>query len=65
MVLVDADAVLEKEWLDKIIPSFDDSTVAAVGRYAITANSSIIGKIAGYDVEWRLAVCPSNSFRQA
>ena len=51
VVLLDADAMLEEDWLEKIIPSFDNPTVAAVGRYAVMANSSIIGKIAGCDVE--------------
>ena len=31
VILLDADAVPEKGWLEKIIPSFDDPTVAAVG----------------------------------
>jgi len=54
VVLLDADAILEKDWLRKIVPAFDDPTIAAVGGYAVTANSSIIGKIVGYDVESRL-----------
>lgn len=58
IVLLDSDAVLAKDWLEKIIPSFDDTSVAAVGGYAVTANSSIIGKIMGYDVESRLSRAP-------
>ena len=54
VVLLEADVMLEKDWLEKILPSFDDPSVAAVGGYAVTANKSIIGRIAGYDVESRL-----------
>lgn len=54
VVLLDADAVLEKGWLEKIITSLYDPSIAAVAGYAVTANSSVIGKIAGYDVESRL-----------
>ncbi|MEA3253755.1 MAG: glycosyltransferase [Chloroflexota bacterium] len=61
VVLLDADAVLEKDWLEKIISSFDDSTVAAVGGYVLTANKSIIGKIVGYDVESRLDRVPMDT----
>lgn len=61
VVLVDADAVLERKWLEKIIPSFDDQTIAAVGGYGVTANSSIIGKIMGYDVESRLDRVPMDT----
>jgi len=58
VVLLDADAILEKDWLEKIIPSLYDPSVAAVAGYAVTANSSIIGKIVGYDVESRLDKLP-------
>lgn len=61
VVLLDADAVLEKAWLEKIIPSFDDPTVAAASGYAVTANRSSIGKIAGYDVESRLGRVPMDT----
>lgn len=61
VVLLDADAVLEKDWLEKIIPSFNDPTIAAVGGCTVTANSSIIGKIAGYDVESRLSRIPMDT----
>ena len=58
VVLLEADVVLEEDWLEKIIPSFDDPSVAAAGGYAVTANKSIIGRIAGYDVESRLNNIP-------
>jgi len=61
VVLVDADAVLETDWLEKIIPSLDDSSVAAVSGYAVTANRSIIGKLMGYDVESRLDRVPTDT----
>ena len=54
VVLLDADAIPEKEWLEKIITSFEDPNVAAAGGYAVAASSNVIGKIAGYDVESRL-----------
>ena len=61
VVLVDADAVLEKDWLEKIIPYLDDSSVAAASGYAVTANRSIIGKLMGYDVESRLDRVPTDT----
>ena len=54
VVSLDADAILEKHWLQKIIPSFDDPTVGAVAGYALTGNKGLWGKIMGYDVELRL-----------
>ena len=60
VVLVDADVVLEKDWLEKIIPVFADPSVAAAGGSVVTANKSIIGKIAGYDVELRLSKAPTD-----
>ena len=61
VVLVDADAVVENDWLKKIIPSLDDPTIAAVSGYVVTANSSIIGKLMGYDVESRLDRVPMDT----
>ncbi|MBI4188304.1 MAG: glycosyltransferase [Chloroflexi bacterium] len=54
VVLFDADAVPEEGWLKKMIPSLGDPSVGAVAGSAVTANRSIIGRIAGYDVEWRI-----------
>lgn len=54
VISLDADAMLEKDWLKKIIPSLDEQGVAAVGGYALTGNKSIVGKLMGYDVELRL-----------
>ncbi len=59
VVSLDADAILEKDWLQKIIPSFDEEEVAAVGGYALTGNNSIVGKLMGYDVELRLDRTPT------
>ena len=58
VVLVDTDAIVENDWLEKIIPSLDDPTIAAVSGYIVTANNSVIGKLAGYDVESRLTRTP-------
>jgi len=60
VVLVDADAALENDWLEKILLAFDDPSVAAVGGCVVTANKSIIGKLAGYDVELRLSKAPAD-----
>ena len=54
VVSLDADAVLEKHWLQKIIPLFDDPSVGAVAGYALTGNKGVWGKIMGWDVELRL-----------
>lgn len=54
VVSLDADAVLAEDWLEKIMPTFDDRSVAAVGGYALTGNKSVVGKLMGYDVELRL-----------
>ena len=59
VVSLDADAVLEESWLDRIVPSFDEPGVAAVGGYALTGNKSVIGKLMGYDVELRLDRTPT------
>ena len=61
VVSLDADAVLADDWLEKIMPSFADQSVAAVGGYAITGNRSIIGKLMGYDVELRLDRIPADT----
>ena len=61
VVLLDADAILEKEWLEKIVPPFDDPTVATASGYAVAANRSIIGKLMGYDVESRLDRVPMDT----
>ena len=58
IALIEADVTLEKDWLERIIPAFDDPSVAAVGGCVVTANKSSIGKIAGYDVELRLGKAP-------
>jgi cellulose synthase/poly-beta-1,6-N-acetylglucosamine synthase-like glycosyltransferase len=59
-VLFDADAVPEKDWLEKIIPGFSDPSIAAIGGSLVTANKSAIGMIAGYDVEMRLKKAPED-----
>lgn len=54
VVIVDADAILmDRDWLKKIIPWFNEAAVAAVGGFAITANESLLGKAAGYYAEMR------------
>ncbi len=60
IAIVEADVTLEKDWLEKIIPAFDDPSVAAVGGCVVTANRSAIGKLAGYDVELRLGQAPAD-----
>jgi len=59
LVSLDADAILEKDWLNRIIPTFDEPDVAAVGGYALTGNKSLVGKLMGYDVELRLDRTPN------
>ena len=54
VVSLDADAILEKHWLQKIMPLFDDQTVGVVAGYALTGNKGVWGKIMGWDVELRL-----------
>ena len=61
IVLVDADAVVEKDWLKKIVPSLDDPAIAAVSGYVVTANSSVLGKLMGYEVESRLDRVPMDT----
>jgi len=58
VVSLDADAELEIDWMEKIMPSFNDPAVGAVGGYATTANKTIIGRLMGYDVEYRLDRMP-------
>ena len=58
VISLDADAVLAEDWLEKIMPTFNDQSVAAVGGYALTGNKSVIGKLMGYDVELRLDRMP-------
>lgn len=53
IVSVDSDAVLEKNWLKKIVPEFQDSSVGAVGGYPLTVNKGILGKLMGLEVESR------------
>lgn len=53
VVSVDSDAVLEKDWLNKVIPEFRDEAVAVVGGYPETANKSVWGRLMGYEVESR------------
>lgn len=53
VVSVDSDAILERDWLNKVIPEFRDERVAVVGGYPATANKSIWGRLMGYEVESR------------
>lgn len=51
---IDADAVIEKGWLSKVVSEFQDEKVGAVGGYIKTANSyNFWAKMAGYDLEYR------------
>ncbi|MFC1893546.1 glycosyltransferase [Chloroflexota bacterium] len=54
VVSLDADTILEPDWLKQILPQFSDSAVAVVGGYAYTGNKSLIGRVMGYDVELRM-----------
>jgi cellulose synthase/poly-beta-1,6-N-acetylglucosamine synthase-like glycosyltransferase len=54
VVSLDADAVLAEDWLEKIMPLFDDLRIAAAAGYSVTGNRSAIGKLMGWDVELRL-----------
>jgi len=53
VVSVDSDAILEKDWLNKAIPLFDNPNVAAVSGYVQGRNLKLIGKITGYHTELR------------
>ncbi len=53
VVSLDSDAVLERDWLKKIIPEFDDSTVGLVAGWPKTANTELLGRLMGYEVEER------------
>jgi len=53
VVSVDADAILEKDWLSKVIPVFENSSVAAVSGYVQGHSQKLIGKITGYHTELR------------
>jgi len=50
---VDADMVLEREWLKNIIPWFEDPSVAAVTGYVQGGSRKLIGRITGYHNELR------------
>ncbi len=58
VVSLDADAVLEPGWMRKIVPCFDEPRAGAVAGYPVTGNSSIVGKLMGYDVELRFDKSP-------
>ena len=50
---VDADAILEKDWLNKAIPVFENTSVAVVSGYVEGRSQKLIGKITGYHTELR------------
>ncbi len=50
---MDADTILEKDWLGKVIPIFENSNVAAVSGYVKGHSQKLIGKIIGYHTELR------------
>ena len=50
---VDADIILERDWLKKTIPWFEDPTVAGVTGYVQGAGRKLIGRITGYHTELR------------
>jgi len=54
VVSLDSDAVLKKDWLEKILPRFDAPEVGAVAGYIATGNTSIMGRLAGYHLEWQM-----------
>ena len=58
VVSLDADAVLEPGWLQKVMPCFDEPGVGAVGGYPVTGNESVVGRLMGYDVELRFDKSP-------
>ncbi len=54
VVSVDADVVLQKNWLSLIVPELDDPQVGAVqGYYQTPAGVSFWARMMGYDVEAR------------
>lgn len=58
IISLDSDAIIEEDWLEKAMPAFDDPAVGAVGGYCVTANRSIVGRLMGYDMEFRLDQVP-------
>jgi len=53
VVSVDSDAILEKDWLKKAIPIFDNPNVAAVSGYVQGRSRKLISRITGYHTELR------------
>ncbi|MDH4226846.1 MAG: glycosyltransferase [Deltaproteobacteria bacterium] len=54
IISVDADVVLSKDWLSKVVEEFSDPEVGAVqGYYKTPGNVSLMAKMMGYDVEAR------------
>jgi len=53
---IDSDAILERDWLKKIILEMKDKNVGAVAGFIKTGNPEILwSKLAGYELEWRYA----------
>lgn len=51
---IDSDVVLHQGWFSKVMPEFDDNSVAAVqGYYKTAPNISFLARMMGYDVEAR------------
>jgi glycosyltransferase involved in cell wall biosynthesis len=57
-ITLDADAALESDWLEKVLPLFDDPLVGAVGGFPATANQGLWGRLMGYEVESRFRKAP-------
>jgi len=56
VVFLDADAVIEDDWLEKIMPYFNDEKVAAVSGLIKLANpKSVWACLSGYNLEYRHA----------
>jgi len=52
--LIDSDAIIETNWIEKMIKEFDDPEVKAVAGAILTFNkNNIWSKIMGYDLEYR------------
>lgn len=56
---VDQDVVLERDWLARLLPHFDDPQVgAAQGRYTVDRSASFFARVMALDLEQRYAGLP-------
>jgi glycosyltransferase involved in cell wall biosynthesis len=62
----DGDAVVDKNWLNTLVPHFSDSRVAGAGGLCLTANpEKIVPRVIGYELKARYEQMPQNISRIA